>query len=150
LRIVGAGPYEARLRRFAHEYGVADRVEIGKVAPSDRAGMASLLANAALMILLSDYESQGIAVLEALSLGRPVLVADTAGLHELVENQLVRAIPRRSSADQVAAAILGQLKQPLIPPAIDLPTWDACAADVLAVYRTVVRDAAMGKSLCAF
>jgi glycosyltransferase involved in cell wall biosynthesis len=144
LRIVGAGPYEATLRRLAHKYGVADRVEIGAVAAGDRQGMASVLAGAALVILLSDYESQAMAVMEALALGRPVLVAGTSALRELAELGLVRATPLGGTVGQVAAAVLDQLQQPLVPPSVRLPTWEACAADLLALYQSVV-----GRLQCA-
>jgi glycosyltransferase involved in cell wall biosynthesis len=144
LRILGSGPYEATLRRITRSLGVDDRVEIGMIAGSDRRGMASILAGAKLVILLSDYESQSIAVMEALALGRPVLVADTSALHDLAAGGLVRATPLGSTADEVAAAVLNQLHQPLIPAKVDLPTWDACANDILALYRAVAE-----RSLCA-
>jgi glycosyltransferase involved in cell wall biosynthesis len=101
--------------------------------------MASELAKAALVVLLSDYETHPIMALEALALGRPVLVADTSGLSELAEKGLARAIPLQSTAQQVAAAILDQLRQPLAPPSIDLPTWDECAASLFSLYKTVSR-----------
>jgi glycosyltransferase involved in cell wall biosynthesis len=138
LRILGRGPYEPALRQMAQDLGVVDRVEIGVVPSSDRVGMASVLSGAKLVILLSDYESQGMAVLEALALGRPALVADTSSLRELVELGLVRATPLGSTAEEVAAAVLDQLRQPLIPSNVALPTWDACATELLALYRSAI------------
>ena len=138
LRILGQGPYESELRQMARDFGIADRTEIGAVSPTDRQGMASVLAEATVVTLLSEYEAHPIAVMEALSLKRPVLVADTSGLSELAEQGLVRAIPLESSPDQVAEAVLRQLHDPLIPASIDLPTWEQCAAKLLAVYADVV------------
>jgi hypothetical protein len=43
-------------------------------ASTDRMGMATVLARAALVVLLSDYEAHPVAVMEALTLGRRVLV----------------------------------------------------------------------------
>src|SRR4029079_4115276 len=83
LRIVGSGPYAPTLWRMARELGVEDRVEIGAVAAAERHAMAALLSGAKLVLLLSDYESQGMAVMEAIALGRPVLVAETSALQEL-------------------------------------------------------------------
>lgn len=144
LRIVGAGPYDSALRRMAQELGVAHRVEIGAISGSDRQGMAAVLSGAKLVILLSDYESQGIAVMEALALGRPVLVADTSALHELVHGGLVRATPLGSTPEEVAAAVLWQLEHPLVPTKVDLPTWDACAARIMAVYRRCIGELQCG------
>jgi glycosyltransferase involved in cell wall biosynthesis len=74
------------------------------------------LAGAFLVVLLSEGESHPVAVIEALALGRPVLVADTSGLCELAEAGWARAIPLHSTSCQVAAAILEQLRQPLTMP----------------------------------
>jgi glycosyltransferase involved in cell wall biosynthesis len=138
LRIVGSGPYEAELRRLADQLGVADRVEIGGIPPTERHAMAETIAGAALVTLLSDYETHPIAALEALSLGRPVLVTDTSGLGELASRGWARAIPLKSAPAEVADAILDQLRQPLIPPAIQLPSWDDCAAELLALYGSLI------------
>jgi glycosyltransferase involved in cell wall biosynthesis len=146
LRIVGSGPYEASLRQLAEDLEVADRVEIRPVSAKDREGMASVLLGAALVILLSDYEAQGISVLEALALGRPVLVADTTALRELATSGLARATPLGGTAEEVAEAILNQLNQPLIPTNAQLPTWDACASDLLSIYHRALR----ARSVCAF
>ncbi len=141
LRVVGTGPYEATLRKMAHALGVADRVEFQTIPVADRHGMASVLLRAALVILLSDYESQGISVLEALALGRPVLVADTSVLRDLAQEGLVRATPLGSTPEQLAQAVETQLRQPLVPPIVNLPSWDACAEQLLGVYRSVVQAA---------
>ena len=145
LWIAGSGPYETALRRLAQKHGVADRVEIRAVPAADREAMAAQLSKAALVTLLSEYETHPMAALEALALGRPVLVADTSGLSELAEQGLVRAIPLASTPQQVAAAILSQLRQPLVPGSMALTTWDSCTKDLLALYQEIVR-----KSQCVF
>jgi hypothetical protein len=48
---------------------------------------------------------------------------------------LARATAPGSTAEAVASAILGQLRQPLIPSNAELPTWDACAEAVLKLYH---------------
>jgi glycosyltransferase involved in cell wall biosynthesis len=134
LRIVGAGPYETELRRLAQASGAADRIEICSIDPADRARMAATLASASLVALLSEYEANPVAVMEALALRRRVLVADTSGLSELAGRGLARAIPLSSTVPEVATAIVAQLATP--PPTdFELPTWDACAARLADVYR---------------
>jgi glycosyltransferase involved in cell wall biosynthesis len=145
LRIVGSGPYEPDLRQLATDLGVADRVEIKGVAGHDREAMAAILTEAKLAILLSNYESQGISVMEALSLGCPVLVADTTALGELAASGLARVTPLGSTPQGIAAAILGQLRQPLIPANAELPTWEACAGDIQNLYRRIIAE----RSECA-
>ena len=141
LRIVGAGPYETELRRLANRLGVAGRVDIGPIPPSDRVGMASALGEASLILLLSDYEANPVSVLEALGMERPVLVTYTSGLGELADRGLVRAIPLTSSDEQVAKAILAELESPLQRTHVALPSWDQCTADLLDLYRRVLGTA---------
>jgi glycosyltransferase involved in cell wall biosynthesis len=125
LRIAGRGPYESELRQLAEHLGVAHAVEIR--ASLSSAEFAAELPEAALVVLLSEYETHPMAVLEALAMGRPTIVADTSGLSELAARGWVTAVPLDAPARQVGAAILEQLRHPLVPGAIDLPTWDDCA-----------------------
>ena len=141
LWIAGVGPYEPALSRLAAKLNVADHVEIRAVPVSERARMAQELQQAALVVLLSEYETHPIAVLEAAALGRPVLVAATSGLNELADEGLAKAIPLNSPPRQVADAVLDQLCAPLAPPRIALPTWDECATALFALYQQVVREA---------
>ncbi len=138
LWIAGEGPYEADLRRLAVRLGVSDRVEIRAIPSDHREAMAAELSQAALFVLLSEYETHPIAALEAIALGCPALVADTSGLSELAENGLARAIPLNSAPAQVAAAMLEQICQSHKPTTINLPTWDDCAANLLALYHTLI------------
>jgi len=136
LRIVGDGPDRRNLERRASELGVADRVEIGPIDTGDRSAMLSILSRAGVVALLSEYEAHGIAVMEALSLGRPVVVATTTGLTELAERGWARGIPLQSDPWTIARALIAELDGPprQLP---DLPSWDDTAAELAAVYRQV-------------
>lgn len=149
LRIAGTGPYEPELRRLVAELGLGEVVAIGGIPAADRTGMARLLSGAALVSLLSDYEAHPIAVMEAVALGRPVLVTRTSGLAELADRGLAQAIPLRSTTAQVAEAIVAQLRAPVRPAAITLPTWDDCAADLLDLYRATARPVAPARRRAA-
>jgi glycosyltransferase involved in cell wall biosynthesis len=138
LRIAGNGPYEPELHRRAAELGVADRVQIAGIPPGDRVGMATLLASASVVAVLSEYESQGISAVEAAVLGRPLVVTDATALHELVERGVATGVSQGSTSEAVAAALERQLRRPMVPAPQDLPTWDGCASGVLQIYRDVV------------
>ncbi len=144
LWIAGTGPYESTLRDLAKELNVLDHVEIRAVPISERVRMAGEVSQAALVVLLSEYETHPIAVLEAIALGRPALVAATSGLNEIAGKGLATAIPLDSTPRQVAEAVLDQLRQPHVPPPFKLPTWDECATDLFTLYQQVVRE-----SVCA-
>jgi glycosyltransferase involved in cell wall biosynthesis len=140
LLILGVGPYEATLRELAQKVGVAEHVEIRSVPASDRQGMVEILSQATLLALLSEYEAHPIAVMEALALQRPVLVADTSGLREIAERGLARAVSLKSTPEEVSLAALQQIEEPLIPPAhLELPTWDDCTKQLQAIYKVSVR-----------
>lgn len=143
LWIAGVGPYESTLSDLAKELNVSEHVEIRAVPISERARMAEEVSQAALVVLLSEYETHPIAVLEAIALGRPALVAATSGLNEIASRGLAKAIPLDSTPKQVAEAVLDQLRQPNVPPPFILPTWDDCATELFALYQQVVRE-----SLC--
>jgi glycosyltransferase involved in cell wall biosynthesis len=137
LAIVGAGPFEAELRQFAHDIGVESRVEIFSIPPSERERMAALIARASLVTLLSDYESQGLAAFEAIALKRRLLVADTSALSELARKGLAESIPIESTAEFTGRAILSLLDGPARV-SVELPTWDDCASSLAEVYVRIL------------
>jgi glycosyltransferase involved in cell wall biosynthesis len=137
LLILGAGPYDSSLRKLAQKVGIAEYVEIRAIPASDRQAMAETLVQASLVALMSEYEAHPVAVMEALSLRRPVLGIHTAGQRELAEQGLIRTIPLNSPPEVVATAALEQIERPLIPRYVVLPTWDECAEKLLAVYANI-------------
>ncbi len=137
LLILGAGPYESALNKAARKAGVADYVDIRAIPASNRQDMARTLSQASLVALMSEYEAHPVAVMEALSLRRPVLGMHTAGQQELAEQGLIRTVPLHSSPQVIAAAALEQIERPLFPQHVSLPTWDACAEKLLAVYQSI-------------
>ena len=136
--ILGTGPYEAELQALAYRTGVAEYVEISSIPPGNRRAMAERLSQASLVVLLSDYESHPQAVMEALTLKLPVLVTDTSGLRELAEDGYMRSVPLHSTPKQIASAILQQLDNPLIPPSIELPTWEGYMERLQDIYGEIV------------
>jgi glycosyltransferase involved in cell wall biosynthesis len=138
LWIVGEGPQERALRRRAAKLGVAERVKFISVPSDEPDAMASLMARVGLLVSMSEFETHPLVVLEAVASGSLPLVADTSGLHELAEDGLATAIPLGSSREEIARAILQRLDRPESAPAVQLPTWDDCASQLLDLYREVV------------
>lgn len=138
LLILGSGPYEAELHALAARLGVADRVEVRFVPPVDRDAMAAALAGAGVVVLLSDYEAHPVAVMEALAVGRPAVVLRTSGLAELAEDGWARAVEPDATPEDVAAAVLAQLDDPLRPDPALLPDWESSVAELAEVYAEVL------------
>ncbi len=145
LLIVGKGPYETELRELGQRVGVSKWMEIRAVPAQNRQLMAETLAQASLVALLSEYEAHPIAVMEAVALQRPVLVANNSGLKEMAEQGLARAVVGNTPAE-IAQAVYQQIEDPIVAPAhLHIPTWDDCTQQVLALYKEIT-----GRNECAF
>ena len=139
LLIVGSGPYEGALRELTAKLGLEGTVEFTSVPPDDREGMAALLNRVALVVLMSDFETHPLVGLEAAAAGCRLLVADRAGLSELAEDGLARAIALGSGPRVLGDAMLEELAGPPPTGRPQLTTWDQCAEQLLALYRDVAR-----------
>jgi glycosyltransferase involved in cell wall biosynthesis len=134
LLILGSGSYGDQLRSLAARLGLAEAVEIRSIPASSRGELVDAIAAAGVVVLLSEYESHPVAVMEALSLGRPVVVAATTGMVELAAAGLVRSVPINAPAEDVAYVLADELREPTLPTR-NLPTWDECVDQLLDVYE---------------
>jgi glycosyltransferase involved in cell wall biosynthesis len=99
VRIVGRGPEEGRLRAYAGELGLGDRVEIGAVGYDE---MPQVFASASCMVLASlpnagaqlhpfdvphaFWEEQfGMVLAEAMAAGLDILAADSGAISEVLD-----------------------------------------------------------------
>ena len=82
LVMVGDGPERARAIMHAEELGVADRVVFLGKHPA----VHEILSSADLFLLPSESESFGLAALEAMACGVPVVASDAGGMPEVVEH----------------------------------------------------------------
>jgi glycosyltransferase involved in cell wall biosynthesis len=85
--IVGSGPAEGKLRSFASDLGLPDRVEILPSLPYDE--MPAVYAKAACLVLASLptqlWEEQfGMVLAEAMAAGVPLIVSDSGAIPEVV------------------------------------------------------------------
>jgi glycosyltransferase involved in cell wall biosynthesis len=138
LRIIGSGPYEETLHELARTLGVTNQVEIVAVPPEERARMATELARTSVVVSLSEFETQPLAALEALSSGCRLVVADTPGLRSLALDRLARAVRLDDPPAETAAAIVEELGQPPVSDPPRLPTWDDCAGSLLELYDSIL------------
>ena len=91
LRLAGDGPLRPEVMREAAALGGAARVVcLGSLPPAD---IRRELANADLFLFPSRYESFGIAVLEALAAGVPVVCSDLPALREVAGDAAVFVSP---------------------------------------------------------
>lgn len=81
LVLVGDGPELPRAAEMAEDLGVRDRV----IFAGQQEAVEGLLKVADLFLLPSEFESFGLAALEALACGVPVVGTNTGGMAEVVE-----------------------------------------------------------------
>jgi len=140
LVVLGRGPYEPELRALARRLGICDRVTITQVTPTDRVAMATALAESSVVAALSEYEAHPVAVMEALSLGRPVVGYDIAGIGDLVAEGWVRGVAPGTPDATVADHLVQAMSSPSLVDTAALPTWDSCAERLAQIYLTSVVD----------
>lgn len=84
LRLIGAGDAEDEYRELVRSFDIVDRVEFAGYVP--RARIADEYAGADVFVLPSYNEGMSVATLEAMAAGLPVVVTDTPGMAELVDD----------------------------------------------------------------
>ena len=137
LAVIGRGAYERQLRRLAVQLGVGQAVTFTAFDSADRTGLGTLIRSSDVVALLSEYEAHPVALLEALALGRKVVVAATSGLTELAHEGIVTTVPL-DAHPAALAAVLARVADGPGAPAPELRTWDDCATDVLRIYGQAV------------
>lgn len=103
LFIIGEGTQEHELKELCVKLGIEKRVvftgRINFAEISNYFNMLSVLVN------ISDYESFGVSVIEAMACERPVIVTNVGGLKEIVENDTFGSLVEVGNVNQTAVAI---------------------------------------------
>jgi phosphatidylinositol alpha-1,6-mannosyltransferase len=114
-RIVGTGPESERLQDLSQTLGLGSHVEFcGTVSEDER---ERLLQECDLFVfptrqLPTDFEGFGIAVLEAMQRGKPVVVTRAGAVPEMVQHGETGLIVEPDDPKALAAAILTLLQNP--------------------------------------
>lgn len=101
LLMVGDGPDRGAAAGLVRELGIADRVTF--LGPQDR--VESILPCADVFALPSMYESFGLAALEAMACGVPVVASNAGGIPEVVEHDVTGALAPVGDVDGLARAL---------------------------------------------
>lgn len=108
LVLAGGGPLHGEIARLARELGVGARVHL----LGDRPDVADLL-NAADVAVLSSKEREGCPnfLMEAMSLGVPVVATEAGGTREIVRDGRTGLVVPRRDAAQLARALERMLEE---------------------------------------
>lgn len=120
LLLIGHGPDVDRCAHLARVLGVADRVHF----LGEQADVARLLAVADLFLLPSRNEAFGLAALEAMACGVPVIATQIGGLPEVVEHGRTGYLFHPDDVEGMVQAVLDLLSDP-----VRLESFSSAAAD---------------------
>ncbi|KQN89672.1 hypothetical protein ASE96_07845 [Arthrobacter sp. Leaf69] len=107
---LGGQGYRRELERMIVVLGLESRVRLLGAAPA--ASVRSELVRAHLFALASHAEPLGVAIMEAMSMGVPVVVTDSGGVPELVDDRISGILVRPGRPDLLAASMLRAVSQP--------------------------------------
>lgn len=133
LEVVGKGPFETDLMKLSSQLRIENRVIFLK--DLTRSQLIQEYVDADLFVLLSEHESYGICVAEALASGTPCVVADSSALSEWIDNSNVFGISNPANADELA-----QCMKKTIGKTVDTPVlqdWNNVAEKTQAVYKCI-------------
>jgi glycosyltransferase involved in cell wall biosynthesis len=108
LVVVGWGSLEQALRAEVHDLGLDDQV----VLAVERADAYRIVAAGDLFVFPSLYEGLGIALLEAMLAGKPVVATDIPPLTEVVRRDVDGVLVPAADPDAIASAVLDLLSDP--------------------------------------
>src|SRR4051794_15917265 len=108
LRLVGDGPLAEELQRQSAALGIGDHVEFAGTSTD----VWGELEQAHVFALASLYEPQGIAVLEAMAAGLPVVATAVGGIPELIEPGRTGELVPPNDPAALADVLIGLLSDP--------------------------------------
>jgi glycosyltransferase involved in cell wall biosynthesis len=110
LLLVGGGPREGEVRRVADALGLGSAVEFTGYVED----VWPYLSRSHLFALSSSYEPLGVAVLEAMAAGLPVVATAVGGVPELVRRDVNGELVEPGDAAAMAAAMTRILSSPTL------------------------------------
>ena len=108
LLLVGDGPELGTVFRVGRELGVHDRID----AVGAQEAIIPLLSAADVFLLPSAQESFGLAALEAMACGVPVVASNVGGLPEVIEHGVTGFLHAPADLDGMAASAVSVLSDP--------------------------------------
>ena len=138
LTIVGEGPDKYRLVELVKEFNLIDSVTFK--SKLSREELLQEYARAKIFLLPSEYESYGIAAVEAIAMGIPTIVNNKSALVEFVKQGSAIGIDPPITANKVADAIIQAIdfKTNDVKENNNILTWDEVVNRLEQLYSGII------------
>jgi glycosyltransferase involved in cell wall biosynthesis len=141
--IVGDGPERALLEKLAQELGIANKIHFTGRLPHHE--VFPELAKADIFSLPSWQEAFGVAYLEAMSCGKPVIGCWGQGAEDIIRHEKDGLLVQPQDVDSLAKALQRLIEEPVFAAQLGQAgisrarqfTWERNVAEYLAIYRDV-------------
>jgi glycosyltransferase involved in cell wall biosynthesis len=108
MLVIGEGPEREKLENFAIQNAIEDQV----LFLGERNDVLEILPHCKCLALASNYEGLSNAVMEAMSVGLPVIAQDISGVRDLITHQENGILVERNSRSGFAKHLLKMLESP--------------------------------------
>jgi len=140
LVIVGSGAYRGQLERLIRRSGLKKDILI--LTNLSREQIIALYQRCELFVLLSRFESYGLAVADAIAAQKPVIVTLTSALRDFVLKGYCMGVNYPPRKEVVAELMDNALENSdrFIPQNVKLYTWDRVVADLKRLYKETLEQ----------
>ncbi len=147
LLLVGDGPELAQACRFARELGISSDVE----PLGEQEQVVPLLSVSDLFLLPSSQESFGLAALEAMACGVPVVASRVGGLPEVIDHEVSGFLHPPDDLEGMVASSIALLTDPELHDRIAEASCRTvherfCAEEIVPQYENFYREILAGES----
>ncbi len=108
--LIGDGPCRDAIQQRAHELGISEQTLFLR----SRDDVPRLLAAMDVFALTSHIEANPVSILEAMSIGRPVVATNVGSIHEAVADGKTGFLVPPGDVDQFSERVLQVLSEPLL------------------------------------
>jgi glycosyltransferase involved in cell wall biosynthesis len=118
-QFAGDGPEKKELEKLVAQLGLEEEVSFSGFLPD----VAAFLANVDIFVLPSLYEGLGVAVLEAMAAGKPIVTSRVGGIPELIRDRECGLLVPAGRAESLADAICLLLSQESLAERMGRRAW---------------------------
>lgn len=146
LLIVGEGTETEKLKKLSNELNLKNSIVFTGRIPFDE--ISNYFNQLDVLVNVSDYESFGVSVVEAMACEKAVIVTNVGGLKEVVENENYGSLVNIRNVDETAEAIkkyifdkdlklkVGQNARKKV---IALYNWENNVKEMITIYKDLIK-----------